>query len=144
MNAAIEAAHAGAAGRGFAVISGEVKRLAEASEASSSRIAADLTRIGDSVRGASRLSLEANESVLSVMGEVSETAGGVGEVLDLLASAASGSSQLIEALKDMRESTVAMREAYERIAEDLSEVSGSVRELRVAAEAGLAGLGGAG
>jgi iron only hydrogenase large subunit-like protein len=137
MNAAIEAAHAGKAGKGFAVISGEVKRLAEASSTSSSRIANELSGIAGAIGGATKLSLEANEAVLSVMGEVSETAGGVAEVLDLLSSTASGSNQLMAALKDMRVSTVSMHDAYERIARNVSGIARAVVDIRASSESSI-------
>jgi len=138
MNAAIEAAHAGAAGKGFAVIAGEVKRLAESSARSSSKVAKDLEDIGGAISGASELSLEADSEVIAVMGEVRETSAGVSEVLDLLASTASGSSQLTAALREMRDSTVGMRDAYERIAGDLSDIARAIGGVREASETNLA------
>ncbi len=130
MNAAIEAAHAGQAGRGFAVIASEVKRLAYGSSESSSRIAASLAGMESTVSGASSLALEANSAVLSVMNEVSDSAAGLTEVLDLLAESAAGSSQIIQALKEMRESTEAMKGDYESIFGHLTGISSAVTAMR--------------
>ncbi len=49
INAAIEAARAGEAGRGFAVLAGEVRRLATQSNASAAQINGDITRLVQTV-----------------------------------------------------------------------------------------------
>jgi NAD-dependent dihydropyrimidine dehydrogenase PreA subunit len=134
MNAAIEAAHAGHAGKGFAVIADEVKRLAYGSSESSSRIAKSLAGVKSTVSGASSLSREANGAVLSVMEEVGESAEGLSEVLDLLAESAAGSSQIVQALRDMRESTEAMKGDYERIFGHLSSITAAVGGIRSSSE----------
>lgn len=59
INAAIEAAHAGAEGRGFAVLAQEVRKLSAMSGETGRRMAAKVTLIGEAI-GAARINAEAS------------------------------------------------------------------------------------
>jgi len=83
LNAAIEAARAGEAGRGFAVVADEVRKLAEKTMHATKDVGGNISSIQDSSKRSSRATQEALEAIV----EVSETAGGSGEVLkDILRS----------------------------------------------------------
>lgn len=141
MNAAIEAAHAGAAGKGFAVISGEVKRLADSSTKNSSQISEDLSSIEVKIANSAKASLEATESIRDTMSEISRISTGIKDLFDLLAESSAGSTQLQESLRQMRESTVSMSESYDSIRRDLADLSESVSEIRKASDENLKAMG---
>ncbi|MFZ2266433.1 MAG: methyl-accepting chemotaxis protein [Azonexus sp.] len=63
LNAAIEAARAGEAGRGFAVVADEVRKLADQAQGSAEEIAAAISAISGSLAGATRQMGGLNESV---------------------------------------------------------------------------------
>jgi methyl-accepting chemotaxis protein/iron only hydrogenase large subunit-like protein len=130
MNAAIEAAHAGDAGKGFAVISGEVKRLADSSTENSEKITQDLANLEKKIEASSKASIEATGSVRTIMNEVMSISGGITELFDLLSESSAGSSQLQEALRTMRDSTVTMSESYGSILEDVTALSRSMKTIR--------------
>jgi len=130
INAAIEAAHAGAAGKGFAVISGEVKRLANSSTDNSAKITKDLENLGKKIAASSQASIDATGSVRAIMNDVVTMSNGIAELFDLLSESSAGSSQLQEALRTMRTSTVAMSESYDSIAADVKAMSQSMSNIR--------------
>ncbi|AFG36385.1 methyl-accepting chemotaxis protein [Spirochaeta africana] len=73
MNAAIEAAHAGDRGAGFAVVAAEIRKLAEQSAGGSKSIAEAVQRIMAAIR-------QANETSADMQDVFSELTGSVGEV----------------------------------------------------------------
>ena len=79
MNASIEAAHAGAAGKGFGVIAHEIKRLAQASSERSSRIGAIVAGIESSVGEGIAASGSVSASLASITDGASRTSARVSE-----------------------------------------------------------------
>ena len=63
MNAAIEAAHAGDAGKGFSVVATEIRKLAEDSQSSSKEIERILVEIKQNIEMALKLSIGGRELV---------------------------------------------------------------------------------
>jgi methyl-accepting chemotaxis protein len=70
MNAAIEAAHSGAAGRGFAVIATEIKKLAAASSERAARIRESVAEIGQRIENG----VESNGRVREALSSVADGA----------------------------------------------------------------------
>ncbi|MBO9568430.1 MAG: chemotaxis protein [Cellulomonas iranensis] len=91
LNATIEAAHAGHAGAGFAVVAGEVRRLADEAAASSDRIAADVA--------AAQQAATHGVEVLAGLGEVMQEMDG--QVVAIAQAAGdAGLARLAEQLRD--------------------------------------------
>lgn len=109
MNAAIEAAHAGDAGRGFSVVSDEIRRLAETSSKQSRTIGQELKAVQAAmvaVLGASRAS---EEAFAQVSRRIADTDVIVRNVSDALVEQQEGSSQTLTALRDMNQVTQQVR-----------------------------------
>ncbi|KSW30196.1 methyl-accepting chemotaxis protein [Cellulomonas sp. B6] len=91
LNATIEAAHAGHAGAGFAVVAGEVRRLADEAAASSDRIAGDVA--------AAQQAATHGVEVLAGLGEVMQEMDG--QVVAIAQAAGdAGLARLAEQLRD--------------------------------------------
>jgi methyl-accepting chemotaxis protein len=73
MNASIEAAHAGKAGEGFAVIAGEIRNLAESSGASAKEVTGILKGISKRIGDIGTLAKQANQKLESIVGDAHET-----------------------------------------------------------------------
>lgn len=98
LNAAIEAARVGDAGRGFGVVAEEVRKLAEVSGESVKRIAASLNNIRASI-----------QTLAQEIGVIDESVGGQTSGIDEMAKAsqslAAMAAQLTEATKGMYQTT---------------------------------------
>ncbi|KAB2925038.1 MAG: chemotaxis protein [Dechloromonas sp.] len=109
LNAAIEAARAGEAGRGFAVVADEVRKLADQSLRASEAIAASIQAISSSMERATQQIGELSEAVSEARG----TAGIFGEKLTHSAASAEQVGQLATAIGD---GAHAMRESMRMVA----------------------------
>ena len=142
LNAAIEAARAGEAGRGFAVVADEVRKLAEKTMAATTEVGASINAIQDSARvniattekateaitKASELASRSGEVFASIVEQVEINAGRVQEIAtaaeqqsaaseEVMAAATEVSRIVNETSEGMQHSSVAVRELSQMSAE---------------------------
>jgi methyl-accepting chemotaxis protein len=106
MNAAIEAAHAGDAGRGFSVVADEIRKLAENSSDESRKIGAELKQIVETIDHIVKNAGALEQSFSQVSARVNETGKLVQEVDNAIKEQREGAGQVMEALKEMNDVTV--------------------------------------
>jgi methyl-accepting chemotaxis protein len=111
MNAAIEAAHAGEAGRGFSVVADEIRHLAETSSGQSKTIRVELTEVQKSIEEVVSMSRNSEGAFSSVAEQIGETDAIVREVQLAMLEQKEGSSQILAALKSMNDITSQVRES---------------------------------
>jgi len=132
MNAAIEAAHAGEAGRGFSVVADEIRKLAEQSTERSKDISDDLARVSqaiESVRGAASAAVDSFGAVLGGAGGVS---GAVREISRSMAEQREGGKQVLEALARLRDLTKEISRGSVEMASGNASILGQVERLKSA------------
>jgi methyl-accepting chemotaxis protein len=156
LNAAIEAARAGEAGRGFAVVADEVRKLAERSVEAAKEIgevvrqvqqettdAVDVARSGsteakqgialaDKAGAALRNIIESVSRSSELMGQIADATSKQSqastEVLDTVSRMNSATSQVTQAVREQAEGSKQIRAAMENIKKVMSQAAYSTRE----------------
>lgn len=115
MNAAIEAAHAGDAGQGFAVVADEIRKLSETSSAQSKTIGAQLKSIQTAINLVVQATQHGVQDYANLSKEIRETDTLVQQIKEAMTEQQQGSSQILDALSDMNESTEQVQSASQEI-----------------------------
>ena len=106
MNAMIESAHAGEAGKGFAVVADEIRKLAENSSAQAKAIEENIKDITDLINEGGRLSDLSQTSFDNIDAQVNVVDPLVSQISNAMEEQTSGSSQILEALGNMKDESV--------------------------------------
>lgn len=130
MNAAIEAAHAGDAGRGFSVVADEIRKLSETSSVQSKTIGEQLKRIQESIGTVVTASADSTRAFSSVSGNISETNTLVLQIKNAMKEQLAGSMQIGQALSIMNDSTVEVRAASSEMSAGQKAILGEVKRLQ--------------
>ncbi len=132
MNAAIEAAHAGDAGKGFSVVADEIRKLSETSSEQSATIGSRLQTIQSSIEEMVETSNVSSDTFRDVAERIKETNTLVQQMHNALTEQDSGSKLIGEALKvmndtaaDVRNASGEMHEKSERIIEEMHALENS-------------------
>ena len=117
LNAAIEAARAGEAGKGFAVVADEVRKLAEETENSSQKIAEQIAKNGAIMEQAVSASNEGTNSVKNGMQSVKSADAVFADISISIQALAEEVDQIAQSISEMANSANGMRSSMDSIKE---------------------------
>ena len=124
LNAAIEAARAGEAGRGFAVVADEVRKLAEKTMVATREVGEAIGAIQTGARG----NVEQVDAAVSAIAETTIMAHGSGQALKSIVQLVSHTSQQVRSIAlGAQEQAAALREVTEAVS-DISRVAAQTSE----------------
>lgn len=129
MNAAIEAAHAGSSGLGFAVVAGEVRVLAEDSTRGAKKIADLMREMDGRIAEGDRLAREAGEAFSHIYGLIVQTSEVMGAVARAMEEQKAGTETLVETTRTLRDASGHIGEVTGRQAEHAVNLNRSVQIL---------------
>jgi methyl-accepting chemotaxis protein len=119
LNAAIEAARAGEAGRGFAVVADEVRKLAEKTMAATHEVSSAISAIQDKTRR----NITGVEQAVRLIEESTEKAGRSGEALDAIVRLAEEAFGQVSAIATASEQQTAAMEEINRAVGEINAVA---------------------
>jgi methyl-accepting chemotaxis protein len=105
MNAAIEAAHAGGAGRGFSVVAEEIRKLAETTSNQAKNSSESIEKIQNEIDGITLSSKKVEQSFEEIIARIENISRTVAALSGSVAEQGDKASGVLSALSDMRRST---------------------------------------
>ena len=122
MNAMIESAHAGEAGKGFAVVADEIRKLAENSGSQAKAIEENIKEISNLINEGGRLANLSQESFTVINNQVNIVDPIVSQISNAMDEQSAGSSQILEALANMKNESVTVDDSCKELERGIEEI----------------------
>jgi methyl-accepting chemotaxis protein len=136
LNAAIEAARAGEAGRGFAVVADEVRKLAEKTMTATKEVG---TAIG-SIQASTRSNIAEMDAAAQAVGACTGQAGEAGAALQRIVDIVERTTDQVRSIATASEQQSSASEEINRAVEDVNRISSETAEGMTQAEAAIRDL----
>ena len=130
MNAAIEAAHAGKAGLGFAVVAGEIRKLSAVTRQDSANIEKTLKSMMDTLNNVRKIADETSGAMKMIEKKVTETTAAFSNIAGEMQNLSGAAGQISESTHKIIQDAENLKEELQNTAGRTRNLSGSVNELQ--------------
>jgi methyl-accepting chemotaxis protein len=130
MNAAIEAAHAGEVGKGFAIVADEIRNLAETSGANAKMINEILKDLSLRIVTIVELVGRSAEALLNILKDARETSGISSEVLSAMEEESSAVNEIVYSTQELAKITEEVKMASTEQAAGGNEIIGVISHIK--------------
>ncbi|PKL08899.1 MAG: chemotaxis protein [Spirochaetae bacterium HGW-Spirochaetae-7] len=129
MNAAIQAAHAGNAGAGFAVVAAEIRALAEATGSNARRISTSLGAIIGQIKESDELTERTGGGIKVISRDVGVMADEMSALIDSFSELSAGGTQVTRGIEELRDVSVEVKEIHTTIAEEVTGILAMIQAI---------------
>ncbi|AFG34507.1 methyl-accepting chemotaxis protein [Fervidobacterium pennivorans DSM 9078] len=129
LNAAIEAARAGEAGRGFAVVADEIRKLAEESRQATKKIAEILGKIGEQAKRVEKVTTGVSQKVDGYVATVKEAGESLKMLIEKIEEVSKMTADLAATAEEQSGATEEVSAAMDKITKNIQEVEHDIEEM---------------
>jgi len=130
MNAAIEAAHAGDAGKGFSVVAGEIQKLSKETTSSSKRISDLVKSVTDTIKVMTSNAQNASGGLKAIMDAVNRTGSIIADITGAINEQSEGGNIIMNASGNLYKAAEKIRQSSEMNAGNIDSFSKTLEAIK--------------
>jgi iron only hydrogenase large subunit-like protein len=129
MNAAIQAAHAGSAGKSFAVVASEIRKLAEATGGNAKDIATSIGGIINQIKTSNEMTDRTGKHIKMISQDTGKLADEMSALIDSFTEMSTGGTQVTKGIEVLRSVSLEVRDVYATMVSDIGDILNKINTI---------------